>query len=233
MRPTPAGVEVARALIARVKAADSSINRRDELWYASDSDALDRRDWHVRRFAPANSLRMGNGPVTEWVARLEKPEQAYTAAVLRDDALRVVLEWLRSELPWCLTWAPVLGSLHRWQQVWTPNRLRRYEGAAHAERCSRPIVPHGELSTWAFIWLACLWLACLWRLVDGSTHQYWRNAKTWCAPQAYRRIAGHMTRANVDFKPGNPYPDPYPYPCLLYTSPSPRDRTRSRMPSSA
>ena len=139
MRPTPAGVEVARALIARVKAADSSINRRDELWYASDSDALDRRDWHVRRFAPADS--MGNGPVTEWVARLEKPEQAYTAAVLRDDALRVVLEWLRSELPWCLTWAPVLGSLHRWQQVWTPNRLRRYEGAAHAERCSRPTAP--------------------------------------------------------------------------------------------
>ena len=141
MRPTPAGVEVARALIARVKAADSSINRRDELWYASDSDALDRRDWHVRRFAPADSLRMGNGPVTEWVARLEKPEQAYTAALLRDDALRVVLEWLRSELPWCLTWAPVLGSLHRWQQVWTPNRLRRYEGAAHAERCSRPTAP--------------------------------------------------------------------------------------------
>ena len=51
MRPTPARVEVARALIARVKAADLSINRRDELWYASDSDALDR-DWHVRRFAP-------------------------------------------------------------------------------------------------------------------------------------------------------------------------------------
>ena len=77
MRPTPARVEVARALIARVKAADSSINWRDELWYASDSDALDR-DWHVRRFAPAaDSLRMGDGPVTEWVARLEKPEQAY------------------------------------------------------------------------------------------------------------------------------------------------------------
>ena len=132
---------MARALIARVKAADSRINRRDELWYASDSDALDRRDWHVRRFAPADSLRMGDGPVTEWVARLEKPEQAYTAAVLRDDALRVVLEWLRSELPWCLTWAPVLGSLHRWQQVWTPNRLRRYEGAAHAERSSRPTAP--------------------------------------------------------------------------------------------
>ena len=76
MRPTPAGVEVARALIARLKAADSSINRRDELWYASDSDALDRRAWHVRRIAPTDSLRMGNGPVTEWVARLEKLEQA-------------------------------------------------------------------------------------------------------------------------------------------------------------
>ena len=77
MRPTPAGVEVARALIARVEAAGSSFNRRDELWYASDSDASDRRDWHVRRFARAESLRMGDGPVTEWVARLEKPEQAY------------------------------------------------------------------------------------------------------------------------------------------------------------
>ena len=145
-------------------------------------------------------------------------QKAIDDAVLRNDALRVVLEWLRCELPWCLTWAPVLGSLHRWQQASTPNRLRRYEGAAHAERCSRPIVPHGELSTWAFIWLACLWLACLWRLVDGSTHQYWRNAKTWCAPQAYRRIAGHMTCANVDFKPGNSYPDPYPYP---YPDPDP------------
>ena len=88
---------MARALIARVKAADSSINRRDELWYASDSDALDR-DWHVSTVcACADSLRMGDGPVTEWVARLEKPEQAYKAAGLRDNALRVVLEWLRSE----------------------------------------------------------------------------------------------------------------------------------------
>ena len=31
MRPTPAELEVARALIARVKAADSSIKRVDEL----------------------------------------------------------------------------------------------------------------------------------------------------------------------------------------------------------
>ena len=57
-----------------------------------------------------------------------RPEQAYNAAVLRNDALRVVLEWMRCELPWCLTWAPLLGSLHRWQQVWTPRTA--CEGAA-------------------------------------------------------------------------------------------------------
>ena len=204
----------ARALIARLKVHGVAFDSARRAVVFIDSDA-----WHrtaeigtVCRFASADSLRMGDGPVTKWISWPLRTEQAYRAAVLRNDALRVVLEWLRCELPWCLTWAPVLGSLHRWQQASTPNRLRRYEGAAHAERCSRPIVPHGELSTWAFIWLACLWLACLWRLVDGSTHQYWRNAKTWCAPQAYRRIAGHMTCANVDFKPGNPYPDPYPYP---------------------
>ena len=117
----PIQVEVARALIARVKAADSSINRRDELWRASDSDAFRTGEiGTVCRFASAVSLRMGDGPVTEWIARLLRPEQAYKAAVLRNDALRVVLEWLRSELPWYFTWAPVLGSLHRWQQVWTP-----------------------------------------------------------------------------------------------------------------
>ena len=183
----------ARALIARLKVHGVAFDSARRAVVFIDSDA-----WHrtaeigtVCRFASADSLRMGDGPVTEWISWPLRTEQAYRAAVLRNDALRVVLEWLRCELPWCLTWAPVLGSLHRWQQASTPNRLRRYEGAAHAERCSRPIVPHGELSTWAFIWLACLWLACLWRLVDGSTHQYWRNAKTWCAPQAYRRIAGH------------------------------------------
>jgi hypothetical protein len=116
-------VEVARALIARLKAADSSINRRDELWRASNSDAFRAGEiGTVCRFASADSLRMGNGPVTEWIAWPLRPEQAYRAAVLRNDALRVVLEWLRCELPWCLTWAPVLGSLHRCQQASTPNR---------------------------------------------------------------------------------------------------------------
>ena len=33
---------------------------------------------------------------------------------------------------------PAPGLLAQVQQVWTPNLLRRYEGAAHAERCSRP-----------------------------------------------------------------------------------------------
>ena len=67
----PIQVEVARALIARVKAADSSINRRDELWRASDSDAFRTGEiGTVCRFASADSLRMGDGPVTEWIARL-------------------------------------------------------------------------------------------------------------------------------------------------------------------
>jgi hypothetical protein len=138
-------VEVARALITRLYEG-----RRLEHQSARRAVACiglrclsDKRDWHqsVCRFASADSLRMGNGPVTEWIAWPLRPEQAYRAAVLWKDALRVVLEWLRCELPWCLTWAPVLGSLHRWQQASTPNRLRRYEGAAHAERCSRPTAP--------------------------------------------------------------------------------------------
>ena len=111
----------------------------------------------------------------ERVARLENElERARSAAIVRDDALRVVLAWLANELPGCWTWVPRgyknnpfrfphMGSLHRcnrcglqWRQVWTPNRLRRYEGAAHAERCSRPATWQltitkpldGELSTW-------------------------------------------------------------------------------------
>ena len=111
----------------------------------------------------------------ERVARLENElERARSAAIVRDDALRVVLAWLANELPGCWTWVPRgyknnplrfphIGSLRRcnrcglqWLQVWTPNRLRRYEGAAHAERCSRPATwqltttkaPDGELSTW-------------------------------------------------------------------------------------
>ena len=139
----------------------------------------------------------------ERVARLENElERARSAAIVRDDALRVVLAWLvANELPGCWKWVqtwvprgyllnplkfPHLASLHRcnrcglhWRQVWTPNRLRRYEGAAHAERCSRPATWQlttkkgpldGELSTWLVTVLVhaspyfVLGLYCVWRV---------------------------------------------------------------------
>ena len=196
MRPTTVELEVARALIARVKAADPSIKRVDELLVCA---AVACRAGEFGGVPTACARAMGKtisrpSQVIEWVARLEKQVQAYRAAVLRNDALRVVHGWLGSELPGCLTWAPVLGSLHSWQQVWTPNRLRRYEGAAHAERCSRPAKPvppappsnpDGELSTRAFTGLACIALLCVWRQVDvPCTTASWRQSQ----------------RANVDFK---------------------------------
>jgi hypothetical protein len=101
----------ARALIARLKVHGVAFDSARRAVVCIDSDA-----WHrtaeigtVCRFASADSLRMGDGPVTEWISWPLRPEQADRAAVLRNDALRVVLEWLRCELPWCLTWAPVLG----------------------------------------------------------------------------------------------------------------------------
>jgi hypothetical protein len=168
-------------------------------------------DWHRLPVRICRQLAHGRwAGVTEWIARLLRPEQAYKAAILRNDALRVVLEWLRGELPWFVldvaSWAPVLGSLHRWQQVWTPNRLRHYEGAAHAERCSRPSAippsyPDGELSTCGRLsgWHASPGYDAVATcgVVDGSTHQYWRNAKsTWCAPQT-RTVASQGTRRSA------------------------------------
>ena len=121
----------------------------------------------------------------ERVARLENElERARSAAIVRDDALRVVLAWLvANELPGCWKWVqtwvprgyknnplkfPHLASLHRcnrcglqWRQVWTPNRLRRYEGAAHAERCSRPAT--WQLTTQQKPWTVSSrrgWLRC-------------------------------------------------------------------------
>jgi hypothetical protein len=100
-----------------VKAADSSINRRDELWRASDSDAF----WTgeigtVCQFAslPTAWMRMGDGPVTE----LDRSAPEAGASLQgRSSPERRAASGTRvaakSELPWCLTWAPVLGSLHR------------------------------------------------------------------------------------------------------------------------
>ena len=81
MRPTPAELEVARALIARVKAADPSIKRVDELlvWaiVACRADELGG----VPDFALGRWARNISRPkqVTDWVARLEKLEQMLAA----------------------------------------------------------------------------------------------------------------------------------------------------------
>jgi len=87
----------ARALIARLKVHGVAFDSARRAVVFIDSDA-----WHrtaeigtVCRFASADSLRMGDGPVTEWISWPLRTEQAYRAAVLRNDALRVVLEWLR------------------------------------------------------------------------------------------------------------------------------------------
>jgi hypothetical protein len=57
MRPTPAEIEVARALIARVKAADPSIKRVDELLVCAAVAC--RAD--VTSLAAPDTLRSGDG----------------------------------------------------------------------------------------------------------------------------------------------------------------------------
>jgi hypothetical protein len=83
MRPTPAELEVARALIARVKAADPSMpsSGSTSCWCAPQS--------HVGQtsLAACPTLRSGDvgknisrpKQVTDWVARLEKLEQTLAA----------------------------------------------------------------------------------------------------------------------------------------------------------
>ena len=80
MRPTPAELEVARALIARVKAADPSIKRVDELLVcaavACRADELGGARLCARAMGK-NISRLKQ--VTDWVARLEKLEQMLAA----------------------------------------------------------------------------------------------------------------------------------------------------------
>ena len=76
MRPTPAELEVARALIARVKAADSSIKRVDELLVCA---AVACRSGEFGGVPTACARAMGKNisrpsQVTDWIARLEKLE---------------------------------------------------------------------------------------------------------------------------------------------------------------
>jgi hypothetical protein len=85
MRPTPAELEVARALIARVKAADPSIKRVDELLVcAAVACRADELGGVPRPFALERWARTSRGRsrmVTDWVARLEKLEQAPVSGV--------------------------------------------------------------------------------------------------------------------------------------------------------
>ena len=79
MRPTPAELEGARPLIARVKAADPSIKRVDEQLVCA---AVACRAGEFGGVPTACARAMGKtisrpSQVTEWVARLEKQVQAY------------------------------------------------------------------------------------------------------------------------------------------------------------
>ena len=104
MRPTPAELEVARALIARVKAADPSIKRVDELLVcaavACRADELGG--------VPA-TLRSGDGQEhleaeasdrlgLDWVARLEKKLE-HTLAAESGSGLLVQPAWIEKNVP--------------------------------------------------------------------------------------------------------------------------------------
>ena len=104
MRPTPAELEVARALIARVKAADPSIKRVDELLVcaavACRADELGG--------VPA-TLRSGDGQKhleaeasdrlgLDWVARLEKKLE-HTLAAESGSGLLVQPAWIEKNVP--------------------------------------------------------------------------------------------------------------------------------------
>ena len=128
-----------------MKAADSSINRRDELWRASDSDAFRTGEiGTVCRFASADSLRMGDGPVAgDRVNRLapeagaslqsrSSPERC-AASGTRVAAMRVAMVLdVGARLG-------VIAQVAAGMDSKPPATL--YEGAAHAERGSRPTAP--------------------------------------------------------------------------------------------
>ena len=80
MRPTPAELEVARALIARVKAADPSIKQVDELLVCAAVACRADELGGARLCARAMGKNISRPKqVTDWVARLEKLEQMLAA----------------------------------------------------------------------------------------------------------------------------------------------------------
>jgi hypothetical protein len=80
MRPTPAELEVARALIARVKAADPSIKRVDELLVCAAVACRADELGGARLCARVMGKNISRPKqVTDWVARLEKFEHMLAA----------------------------------------------------------------------------------------------------------------------------------------------------------
>jgi hypothetical protein len=98
MRPTPAELEVARALIARVKAADPSIKRVDELLVCAAVACRADELGGARLCARAMGKNISRPKqVTDWVARLEKLEQMLAAE--SDSGLLVQPAWIEKNVP--------------------------------------------------------------------------------------------------------------------------------------
>ena len=112
MRPTAAELEVARALIAKVKAADSSIKKADELLVCA---AVACRAGEFGGVPTVCARMMGKEilrpkQVTDWVARLEKLDQAPAAE--SGSGLLVQPAWIEQNVPGIreLTVAPMVIS---------------------------------------------------------------------------------------------------------------------------
>ena len=98
VRPTPAELEVARALIARVKAADPSIKRVDELLVCAAVACRADELGGARLCARAMGKNISRPKqVTDWVARLEKLEQ--TLAAESGSGLLVQPAWIEKNVP--------------------------------------------------------------------------------------------------------------------------------------
>ena len=98
MRLTPAELEVARALIARVKAADPSIKRVDELLVCAAVACRADELGGARLCARAMGKNISRPKqVTDWVARLEKLEQAPAAE--SGSGLLVQPAWIEKNVP--------------------------------------------------------------------------------------------------------------------------------------
>ena len=98
MRPTPAELEVARALIARVKATDPSIKRVDELLVCAAVACRADELGGARLCARVMGKNISRPKqVTDWVARLEKLE--HTLAAESGSGLLVQPAWIEKNVP--------------------------------------------------------------------------------------------------------------------------------------